>query len=153
MSTETSKKGDQITAQVLTPETFKGGMMEGVIKEVKNGGKIKSKSVLNFSFEKLHWNDQAINVQSSVKSMANSQGKQNVDEEGRVVEKKNTLGKAAVATGIGAIIGGIAGGAKGAAIGAGVGAAAALIFIEVATQGPSITFAPGSQFVMDVKQR
>ena len=41
-----------------------------------------------------------------------------MDEEGRVIEKKNNLGKAAVATGAGALIGAAIGGGKGAAIGA-----------------------------------
>ena len=153
LSTETSRKGDKVTAQVVSPRQYEGAYMEGSVKESKSGGKVKGKSVLNFSFETLNVNGRQIQVASSVKSVVNSKGKQNVDEEGRVIEKKNNLGKAAVATGVGALIGGIAGGAKGAAIGAGVGAAASLIFIEVAVQVANVAFAPGSQFVLDVKER
>ena len=39
--------------------------------------------------------DKTIPVSSEVKGMVNSKGKANVDEEGRVVEKKNSLGKLA----------------------------------------------------------
>ena len=153
ISTESSKKGDKITAQVMSPPEFQNAVMEGTVKEAKSGGKINGKSVLNFTFETLNAKSGPIPVQSSVKSMVNSQGKANVDEEGRVIEKKNNLGKAAIATGAGALIGGIAGGGKGAAIGAGVGAAASLIFIEVAVKGANVNFAPGSQFVLEVKER
>ncbi len=153
LSTETSRKGDKVTAQVVSPSQYRGAYMEGTVKESRSGGKIKGKSVLNFSFETLNLKSRQIPVSSSVKSVVNSKGKQNVDEEGRVVEKKNNLGKAAVATGVGALIGGIAGGGKGAAIGAGVGAAASLILIEVPGQGANVAFAPGRQFVLAVKGR
>ena len=112
LSTETNRKGDKITAQILAPDQFAGAMMEGEVKESKSGGKIKGKSVLNFTFQTLHHAEQQIAIESQVKSFTNSKGQQNVDEEGRVIEKKNQLGKAAVGTGLGALIGGIAGGAK-----------------------------------------
>jgi len=153
LSTETNRKGDKITAQVVAPQEFQGDMVEGTVKESKSGGKISGKSVLNFSFQTLHHQGKTIPVEAQVKSFANSKGKQNVDEEGRIIEKKSNVGKAAVATGVGALIGGIAGGAKGAAIGAGVGAAGSLIFIEVAAKGANVTFAPGSEFVLSVKER
>jgi hypothetical protein len=153
LSTQTAKKGDKISAQVVTPQEFAGGFLEGEVKEVKNGGKIKGKSVLNFTFNNLTQNGNSIPIDSQVKSFVNSKGQQNVDEEGRIIEKKNNLGKAAAGTGVGALIGGIAGGAKGAAIGAGIGAAASLILIETATQGPSINFAPGSEILLSVKER
>jgi hypothetical protein len=153
LSTQNNKKGDKLSAQVTAPQEFAGGFLEGEVKEVKNGGKIKGKSVLNFTFNTFNKDGNSIPIDSQVKSVANSKGQQNVDEEGRIIEKKNNLGKAAAGTGIGALIGGIAGGAKGAAIGAGIGAAASLVLIETATQGPSITFAPGSEIVLSVKER
>ena len=153
LSTETNRKGDKISAQVVSPQEFAGDTMEGEVKESKSGGKIKGKSVLNFSYQTLSHAGQEIPIESQVKSFINSKGQQNVDEEGRVIEKKNNLGKAAIGTGVGALIGGIAGGAKGAAIGAGVGAAASIVFIQVGTKGPNVTFAPGSVIVLSVKER
>jgi hypothetical protein len=158
LSTETNKKGDKFTAQVLSPQEFAGAIMEGEVKESKSGAKLKGTSVLNFSFETLYTKDaegnqKATPVRSEVKSFVNSQGKANVDEEGRVIEKKNNLGKVAVATGAGAIIGGILGGGKGAAIGAGVGGAASLILIQMTVKAPNITFATGSEFLLAVSDR
>jgi len=153
LSTDTNRKGDKITAQVLIPDQFKGDMVEGEVRESKGGGKVKGTSVLNFSFQTLHHGGAAVPIDAQVKSFTNSKGVQDADEEGRVVQKKNNLGKTAAAAGIGALIGAIAGGAKGAAIGAGVGAAASLVFIQMSVKGANVTFAPGSEFVLSVKER
>lgn len=153
LSTQTNKKGDKITAQVTAPDQFNGDMVEGEVKESKSGGKINGKSVLNFSFQTITHQGKSIPVEAQVKSFANSKGKQNVDEEGRIIEKKSNLGKAAIGTGAGALIGGLAGGVKGAAIGAGVGAAGSLIFIQVAATGANVAFDAGSEFVLSVKER
>ncbi|MGA2326883.1 MAG: hypothetical protein ABSH05_11415 [Bryobacteraceae bacterium] len=153
LSTETNRKGDKIASQVISPQEFEGDTVEGEVKESKSGGKIKGKSVLNFTYQTLNHGGQAIPIESQVKAFLNSKGQQNVDEEGRVIEKKNNLGKAAIATGAGALLGGAIGGGKGAAVGAGVGAAAAIVFIEVGTKGPNVTFAPGSVIVLSVKER
>lgn len=158
LSTETNKKGDKFTAQVLSPQEFTGAMMEGEVKDSRSGAKLKGTSVLHFTFDSLitktpEGADQVKPVTSDVKSFVNSQGKANVDEEGRVIEKKSNLGKVAVATGAGALIGGILGGGKGAAIGAGVGGAASLILIQMTVKAPNITFAPGSEFLLAVSER
>lgn len=153
VDTETSRKGDKLTAQVNAPSAFAGDILEGQVRESKGGAKIKGNAVLNIAFETLNHGGQRIPIQASVKSVVNSQGKQDVDEEGRVVRKKNSLGKAAVGAGLGALIGGIAGGGKGAAIGAAAGAGAALVLIEVGAEGARVNFAAGSEFILAVKQR
>ena len=155
LSTETNRKGDKITAQILAPDQFAGAMMEGEVKESKSGGKVTGRSVLNFTFQSIVVKDGAtIPVSSEVKGLVNSKGKANVDEEGRVVEKKSNVGKLAGVTGAGALIGGIAGrGAQGAAIGAGAGAAVGLIVILVAVKGANVTFAPGSEVILSVRER
>lgn len=152
LSTKTSQQDDQITAQVISPQRFNGDIMEGRVTEVKSSGKMKGKAVLNFTFETLHHNGRNIAVQSSVLSVTNSKGQQDVDEEGRIVKRTNNVGKAALGTGIGAIIGGIAGGAKGAAIGAGVGAAASVVMIQMTVKGNAVDFAPGTEFLLSVKE-
>jgi hypothetical protein len=152
LSTQTNKKGDKITAQVVSPAEFKDDILEGEVKESKSGGKMTGKSVLNFTFHKLHHKGNEVPVQSQIKGFTNSKGQQNVDEEGRVIEKKSNLGKAAAATGAGAIIGAIAGGGRGAAIGAGIGAAAAIALIQVSATGANVAFAPGSEVVLSVKE-
>jgi hypothetical protein len=153
LSTEMNRKGDKIAAMVVAPPEFVNAVMEGEIKESKSGGKVSGKSVLNFTFQNLTKDGKAIAVSSEIKEIYNSQGKSNVDEEGRIIEKKSSVGKMAAVTGVGALIGGLAGGAKGAAIGAGAGAAAALVFIQVGTKGAQISFAPGSEILLSVRER
>ncbi|MBL8290504.1 MAG: hypothetical protein JNN08_01635 [Bryobacterales bacterium] len=154
LSTETNTKGDKVTAQVVAPPQFAGGTMEGEVRESKGGGKVKGTSVLVVAFHTLHTKEGGkVNVTSDVKSFTNSQGKANVDEEGRVIAKKNNLGKVAAGAGAGALVGALAGGGKGAAIGAGVGGAATLLLVQVATKGPSVSFAPGSELILDVSPR
>jgi len=154
LSTETARKGDKITAQVVSPAGFAGAIMEGEVKESKSGNKFKGKSTLLFTFHSLApKTGDAIPVSSDVKGFINSKGQQNVDEEGAVIEKKNNLGKMAAATGVGALIGGLAGGGKGAAIGAGVGAGAALVMIQVGAKAPNIRFDPGAEILLSVSPR
>jgi hypothetical protein len=153
LSTETNRKGDKITAVVLQPAEFANAVMEGEVKESKSGGKVSGKSVLNFTFHNLVQGNRTIPVSSEVRALYNSKGKENVDEEGRIIEKKSNVGKLAAVTGAGALIGAIAGGAKGAAIGAGAGAAAALVLIQVGAKGAQVTFAPGSEILLSVKER
>jgi len=153
LNTQTSRKGDTVTSQVLAPDAFKGAILEGKVEESKSGGKIKSTSVLTFTFDRLNHNGNVITVQSSVQEMANSKGAKNVDEEGRIIEKKNSVGKMAVATGLGAIVGAAVGGAKGAAIGAGAGAAVGLIYVQTKVQGANVAFDAGSEFILKVKEK
>jgi hypothetical protein len=153
ISSETSRKGDKITAQVVSPKEFADYFMEGQVRNAKSG---KGKSSLSFYFDTLEKPDHSAkaHVQSTIKSIVNSKGKADVDEEGFMIKKTNNLGKAALATGAGALIGALAGGGKGAAIGAGAGAVAAIMFIEIRGDSATrLTFAPGSQFIMTVKER
>jgi len=153
LHSDNNKKGDKVTATVTAPPQFAGAIMEGKITQSKSSGKIKGTSVLSFTFETLHYQNRPMPVTSQVKAVINSKGQRDVDEEGRMVKKKNQLGTLAAVAGAGAIIGALAGGGKGAAIGAGAGAAAALLFIQVGTEGASVSFAAGSEFVLMVKDR
>jgi hypothetical protein len=153
LSTATSMQGDTITAMVTGPEEFKNAILEGKVQQSKSGGKLKGTSILSFTFEKVNHNGEVISVQTNVKEIVNSKGVRNVDEEGRVVSKKNNIGKLGIGGGVGAVVGAVAGGAAGAAIGAGVGAAAAAVFVVVGTKGANVDFAPGSELILSLKER
>lgn len=150
VSTETSQKGDKITAQVLSPDQCKGASVEGKVTDSKSGSRYKGKSTLGLSFDTLQLQNQAVPIRGVVKSVINSQGAPDVDEEGHVIKKTSNVKWAAAGAGAGAVLGGLLGGAKGAAIGAGAGAAVSLAAIRVAVKAPSISFAPGSVFILGV---
>lgn len=153
LSTASNHKGDPVTARVVSPAQFQGDTVQGHVTESKSGNKIHGEAALNFNFDALVHGGTIMPISSSITSISNSKGQANVDEEGRVVRKTSNIGKAAAATGAGALIGGLTHGVKGAAIGAGVGAAASLIVIEVAAQGPKVEFAPGSRIGLSAKSR
>ena len=151
IDTRSNKPGDQVNAQVLAPESHKGAFLAGQIRESKGGKKVKGEAALSFTFDQLVQGEIRTPVQATVRSVVNSQGKVNVDEEGRAVRKKNNLGKVAAVSAAGAVLGGLAGGARGAAIGAGAGVAAGLIVTQIAVEGAQVSFAAGSEFVLGVR--
>jgi len=154
IGTGTSRKGDLISARVLAPAALQGDMLDGKVNDSKAGGKIGGRSVLSFSFETLRHGGQAIPLSAQVRSVANSKGQMNADEEGRVIRgSSGNVGKVAGGTGAGALIGGIARGGRGAAIGAVAGAVASIVLIEVAAEGPSIRLDPGSRVNLLAKSR
>lgn len=146
LSTKANKKGDKVVAQVLLPESNKGDILQGEVKDSKSSGNFSKESVLNFGFNELYHNGQMIPVRAEITKFYNSKGKENVDEEGRIISKKNELGKAALITALGAGVGAAAGGGRGAAIGAGAGAAVGLLFAKFGTKAPNISFDSGSMF-------
>jgi len=154
LGTKTSHRGDRVFGRVAQPDCFKGDNVEGTVKDVRSGGKLRGSSVLNFSFETLTHAGQAIPINTQVRSFRNSQGQADVDEEGRVIRRGGgNSGKAVAGTAAGGLIGGIAGGLKGAAIGAGAGAAASIAVIEITADSPEIRFNPGSIIVVSAKSR
>jgi hypothetical protein len=150
IDTSSNQAGDPIAAVVLTPQNYANAVLEGQIRESRAGNKIKGRAALGISFDRLRQNGKETPVQAVIQSVVSSRGIQNADEEGRIVTKTNRVGATALATGLGAVLGALKGGAKGAAIGAGVGAGAALATIELATDGATVKFEPGSEFVLSV---
>ena len=154
LGTDVSRKGDSITARVVSPPALQGDFLNGRVNESKPGGKLTGRAVLSFSFDTLLHGGQAVPISAQVKGLINSKGQPNVDEEGRAVSRANSnLAKAAVGTGLGGLIGGLAGGGKGAVIGAVTGAAVSVILIEATAQGPSVRFAAGSRVLLTARGR
>jgi len=141
LGTETSRKGDAVSARITSPGALKGDIARGKITNLKPGNRIRGKSTLSFTFEELEHGAQTIPISSQVTSISNSKGEIDVDEEGHAIQKTNNLGKAAASTG------------AGAAIGAGAGTQASLVVIEIAAEGPSIRLAPGSKITLFIRSR
>jgi hypothetical protein len=149
LSTKTNRKGDTVTAQVMSPEEFAGDFLEGKVTESKSGKSIKGSSHLSFVFHTLLHKEEPIRVEASIKSFRNSKGQEWADEEGNVVEKKNNLPKILAGSILGAIAGAAIGGGKGAAAGGAAGAAIALVLVKFSVKGANVSFAPGSEFIVE----
>jgi hypothetical protein len=129
ISTERNKEGDKFTAKIVSPMELNGAIVEGRISKIQKPGRIKRRSEMLLSFDRIvltegRWSNFSA-ILTEVLPVKNDNVKR-VDTEGTVEGKSSVKGditKVSASTGTGALIGVIAGGPVGAAVGAGVGAA------------------------------
>jgi outer membrane protein OmpA-like peptidoglycan-associated protein len=152
VGTETNRKGDMVSARVVSPAGFKGSVLEGKIAESKSGAKSGGESVLDIDFDVLRHNNDAIPINSKIKSIGNSKGQLNIDEDGRIVGRAGDSNKKSSGSGgLGRAFGGITGG-RAARVGAAVDTAASVLF-RVSSDAPNLRFDPGSKFVLTASSR
>jgi hypothetical protein len=129
LGTERNKEGDKFTAKVVSPEEISGAVIEGRIDKIQRPGRLKRRSELSLSFDRIVLSDNRwsnFNAMLSEVIPVKGDNVRRVDSEGTAVGKssiKSDTIKVGATTGTGAVIGGVAGGPVGAAVGAGVGAA------------------------------
>lgn len=129
ISTETSKVGDKFTAKIVSPTEIAGAIVEGRIDKIEKPGRIKKRSELLLSFDRIILSERRwSNFNAILTEVLPIKGDnvKLVDDEGTAIGKSRVKGdsvKIGGATGTGLVIGAIAGGPVGAAVGAGVGAA------------------------------
>lgn len=129
IDTERNREGDKFTAKVIAPQEIVGAIIEGRVDKIEKPGRIKKRSALLLSFDKIIISDRRWSnfdaIMTEVLPVKGDNVKR-VDGEGTAVGKstvKPDAAKVGAATGAGVGIGAIAGGPVGAAVGAGVGAA------------------------------
>lgn len=129
LSTDRSREGDKFTAKIVSPAEITGAIIEGRINKVNRPGRIKRRSELQLSFDRIiltenRWSN--FNAIMTEVLPVKGDNVKRVDNEGMAVGDrpyKSDLTKIGGATSTGLIVGAIAGGPVGAAVGAGVGAA------------------------------
>ncbi len=89
VGTESSRKGDLVSARIVSPADFQGSVVEGRIKDCKSGAQSRGESVLDIEFDTLRLNNTATPISSRIKSVSNSKGQLNVDEDGRVIGRSS----------------------------------------------------------------
>ncbi|MBK7934983.1 MAG: hypothetical protein WBO68_07680 [Pyrinomonadaceae bacterium] len=129
VSTEKSREGDKFTAKIVSPAEIAGATVEGRISKVTKPGRLKRRSELSLSFDRIILTDARWSNFSAVLTEVmpvKGDNVKRVDAEGTAIGKssfKDDGIKVGAATGAGLVIGAVAGGPVGAAVGAGVGAA------------------------------
>lgn len=129
ISTQRSKEGDKFTAKIVSPVEIAGATIEGRVAKIQKPGRIKKRSELSFSFDRIVLNQNRwSNFNAVLTEVLPIKGDnvRRVDDEGTAVGKSSVKGDTITiggATGTGLVVGAIAGGPVGAAVGAGVGAA------------------------------
>jgi len=129
LNTEQTREGSPFTAKVSAPSEIAGATVEGRVSKITKPGRIKQRSELSLSFDRIVLNDNRwsnFNAVLTEVMPVKGDNVKRVDNEGTAIGqnsyKQNAI-KIGAPAGAGLIIGGIAGGPVGAAVGAGVGAA------------------------------
>lgn len=129
LSTERSREGERFTAKIVSPSEIAGAIVEGRVSRITAPGRIKRKSELALSFDRIVISDARwSNFAATLIEVMPVKGDniKRVDDEGTAIGQsslKSDAVKVGGATGAGALIGGVVGGPVGVAVGAGVGAA------------------------------
>ncbi len=129
LNTEQSREGEKFTARIVAPSEIAGAMVEGRVSKIMKPGRIKRRSEMLLSFDRIILNDNRwsnFSAQLTEVMAVKGDNVKKVDNEGTAVGQsslKGDLVKVGGSTGAGALIGGVVGGPVGVAVGAGVGAA------------------------------
>jgi hypothetical protein len=126
LSSKESRVGDKFTATVLDPVRFNEATVEGHISSIQKSGKIKGRTSMNLAFDSIRYTDGRTAPMHGYVTKVYGSDSGTADEEGGVTSgsrTKQTIKRAGIGAGAGAIIGAIAGGGKGAAIGLLIGGA------------------------------
>jgi len=151
VGTETSRKGDLVSARIIAPASFQGNMLEGKITESISGAKVRGDSILDIDFDMMRHANMVTPLSSRIKSVSNSKGNVNVDEEGRIVGRAGNSNQSSRTSGLGRALGGLAGN-RAARVGNAVDNAASALF-RVSSDAPNLPFDPGSKFVLMASSR
>ncbi len=119
LSSKDSRVGDRFTATALDPVRFNEARITGHISSIQKSGKIQGRTSMNLAFDTITLGDRTGTLHGYVTRVYGSDTGR-ADNEGGVESRSRgnqTLKRAGIGAGAGAIIGAIAGGGKGAAIG------------------------------------
>lgn len=126
LSSKDSRVGDRFTATALDPVRYNEARVIGHISSIQKSGKIKGRTSMNLAFDSIELTDGRKGRLHGYVTRVYGSGSGRADEEGGVESgsrTNQTLKRAGIGAGAGAIIGAIAGGGKGAAIGLLIGGA------------------------------
>ncbi len=129
LNTETSREGQKFTARIISPSEISGAVIEGRVAKIQKPGKVKRRSEMLLSFDRIVLNDNRwSNFNGTLIEVMAVKGDniKSVDPEGTALGQnsiKSDAIKVGGATGAGLVVGAVVGGPVGAAVGAGMGAA------------------------------
>jgi hypothetical protein len=158
LSSKTNRQGDRFTAKVIESILLagkevipEGTTLEGRVAEVKSAGRVKGRSEMNLSYERLIFpNGVSETIVASQAELDETQKEEVDHKEGTVKGESSRKGDVAEVAGgaaVGAGVGAIAGGAKGTAIGAGVGGLIGLAD-SMRRKGKEVEIPAGTRFII-----
>ena len=129
LNTDRNREGDRFTARVVSPAEINGAMVEGRVSKIRKPGRLKRRSEMLLSFDRIVLNENRWSNFSAILTEilpVKGDNVKRVDSEGTAVGKssyKDDGIKVGGATGAGIVTGAIIAGPVGAGVGAAVGAA------------------------------
>ena len=158
LNSKTNRQGDRFTAKVIESVLIHGKMVipegstvEGRVAEVRKAGRLKGRSEINLSYERLIFpNGVSETIVASQAELDDTQKEEMDRKEGTILgepTRKRDAAEIGAGAAIGAGIGAIAGGKKGAAIGAGVGGLIGLVD-SLRRRGNDIEIPAGARMVI-----
>jgi len=158
LNSRTNRQGDRFTAKVT--ESIRvagkevipmGTTIEGRVAEVKTAGRVKGRSEMNLSYERLIFPNGVSETIVASQADLDDKQKEEIDRKEGTIKGESSRKRDAAEVGggaaVGAGIGAIAGGGKGSAIGAGVGGLIGLAD-SMRRKGKEIELPAGTSFVI-----
>ncbi len=158
LNSRTNRQGDRFTAKVT--ESIRvagkevipvGTTIEGRVAEVKSAGRVKGRSEMNLSYERLIFPNGVSETIVASQADLDEKEKEQIDRKEGTIKGESSRKRDAAEVGGGAAagagIGAIAGGGKGSAIGAGVGGLLGLAD-SMRRKGKEIELPAGTRFVI-----
>jgi hypothetical protein len=158
LNSRTNRQGDRFTAKVT--ESIRvagkevipvGTTIEGRVAEVKSAGRVKGRSEMNLSYERLIFPNGVSETIVASQADLDEKEKEEIDRKEGTIKGESSRKRDAAEVGGGAAagagIGAIAGGGKGSAIGAGVGGLIGLAD-SMRRKGKEIELPAGTRFVI-----
>jgi hypothetical protein len=145
LSTKLNRKGDLVSAAVVEPPVYEGGILEGDVHEIRGGPSQKTATV-QFQFHTLHFSGKALQLNIAVLNVANSKQQLGMDDEGAQLESD----KGALATG------------KPSSLGSGLGrlhiggtksTSGGSTSFRLQSRAPNLILAVGSEMVVQVNSK
>lgn len=151
VGTDTSRKGDLVTARIVSPAGFQSSTVEGKITESISGERNRGQSALEIDFDMLRHGGTVTPINSRITSVMNARGQANVDSQGRVIARGQQQRPSSGTGGLGRTLGGLAGG-RGARIGDAVDRSATAV-ARMSVDAPNLVFDAGSKFILRASAR
>jgi OOP family OmpA-OmpF porin len=139
--------GQSVTAEILSPDSFKGDVIKGKVTASKVS---KGNATVEFQFDYIHHGGYDYKVIAKIISLQNSNGQANVDEQGHALHTSTIPGKGPKESKFGGNVGGMAGMPTSSA-GDPQSSDAPPPSIRVVGEGTDSTLAIGSTFALTVR--
>jgi len=153
LSAGSSRKGDLIAGQVVSPDSLKGDTIQGMVVQVNSS---RGQSTVTFNFTLLRHGNMNIPVVATIQGVSNSKGQAGVDDQGQMLRVSTAAGaKPVSASRFGGQLGGLIGGRTGQAVsdaGSDVNTSGSTTGpMEISSQGAPLQLATGSTLTVAAK--